>query len=152
MGRKLGGILIETVGAAAGAGAGAQRLAVVGVGLNLQPQSDEGLSQGYACLQEMDAAVGAPQVLARVAEPLVRALLRFQTDGFAPLAAAYARRDVLQGRAVTTTLRELPAGQAEGVDAQGALLVRHAGLQRVLSGEVSVRPHALAPAVATGQR
>ncbi len=152
VGRKLGGILIETVGVAAGAGAGAQRLAVVGVGLNLQPQPDEGLSQGYACLQELDAPAGAPQVLARVAEPLLRALLRFQTEGFAPLATAYARRDVLRGHPVTTTLPDLPAGQAEGVDAQGALLVRHAGLHRVVSGEVSVRPQALAPAAATGPR
>jgi BirA family biotin operon repressor/biotin-[acetyl-CoA-carboxylase] ligase len=155
-GRKLGGILIETVAVAAdrvtGATAGAQRLAVVGVGLNLQPQSDEGLSQGYACLQELDAPASAPQVLARVAEGLLRALLRFQAEGFAPLAAAYARRDVLRGHPVTTTLPDLPAGQAEGVDAQGALLVRHAGLHRVLSGEVSVRPQAVAPAAAPGPR
>jgi BirA family biotin operon repressor/biotin-[acetyl-CoA-carboxylase] ligase len=155
-GRKLGGILIETVAVATdrvtGATAGAQRLAVVGVGLNLQPQSDEGLSQGYACLQELDAPASAPQVLARVAEGLLRALLRFQAEGFAPLAAAYARRDVLRGHPVTTTLPDLPAGQAEGVDAQGALLVRHAGLHRVLSGEVSVRPQAVAPAAAPGPR
>jgi BirA family biotin operon repressor/biotin-[acetyl-CoA-carboxylase] ligase len=153
-GRKLGGILIETVSAgaavggdgradgAAGGGGGriaAPRLAVIGVGLNLLPQPDEGLSQGYACLQEGDATVTAPQVLARVAAPLLRALLRFQADGFAPLVTAYARRDVLLGRPVTTTQPGLPEGQAEGVDAQGALRVRHGSLHRVLSGEVSVR-------------
>jgi BirA family biotin operon repressor/biotin-[acetyl-CoA-carboxylase] ligase len=153
-GRKLGGILIETVGApaagTAGAAAGAQRLAVVGVGLNLQPQPDEGLSQGYACLQELTAPAAAPQVLALVAEPLLRALLRFQVEGFAPLAAAYARRDVLRGCAVTTTQADLPAGLAEGVDAQGALLVRHVGLHRVVSGEVSVRPQAAALAAVAG--
>jgi BirA family biotin operon repressor/biotin-[acetyl-CoA-carboxylase] ligase len=142
LGRKLGGILIETVGSAA------QRLAVIGVGLNLQPQDDAGLSQGHASLQELAAPAGAPQVLARVAGPLLRALLRFQAEGFAPLAAAYDRRDVLRGRAVTTTWAGLPAGQAEGVDAQGALLVRHGGLHRVFSGEVSVRLPALAPAAA----
>ena len=147
-GRKLGGILIETVSAGVGAGVSAgsraQRLAVVGVGLNLQPQPAEGLSQGYACLHELDAQAGAPQVLARVAEPLVRALLRFQAEGFAPLVAAYARRDVLLGRWVSTTQADLPEGRAEGVDAQGALCVRQGVLHRVLSGEVSVRPQAQA--------
>ncbi len=141
-GRKLGGILIETVGAGASAGPGSPRLAVVGVGLNLLPQPEEGLSQGCACLQELDAQASAPQVLAGVAAPLLRALLRFQAAGFAPLAAAYARRDVLRGRPVSTTQAGLPEGRAEGVDAQGALLVRHGGLHRVVSGEVSVRPRA----------
>ena len=149
-GRKLGGILIETVSAGAradadagaGAGSGAPRLAVIGIGLNLQPQPDDGLSQGYACLQELDAQASAPQVLARVAEPLLRALLRFQDHGFAPLVAAYARRDVLRGRRVSTTLADLPEGEAEGVDAHGALRVRQGALHRVVSGEVSVRPQA----------
>jgi BirA family biotin operon repressor/biotin-[acetyl-CoA-carboxylase] ligase len=141
-GRKLGGILIETVGA--GAAVAAPRLAVVGVGLNLLPQPDEGLSQGYACLQELGKPAPAPQVLARVAAPLLRALLRFQADGFAPLVAAYASRDVLRGQRVTTTQAGLPEGQADGVDAQGALRVRHGGLHRVLSGEVSVRPRTVA--------
>jgi len=133
-GRKLGGILIETLAV------GAQRGAVVGVGLNVLPQPDEGYSQGCACLQELDAQASAPQVLARVAEPLLRALLGFQAAGFAPLAAAYARRDVLRGCPVSTTLAGLPEGRAEGVDAQGALLLRHGALHRVVSGEVSVRP------------
>jgi BirA family biotin operon repressor/biotin-[acetyl-CoA-carboxylase] ligase len=118
---------------------GAPRHAVIGIGLNLLPQPDRGFSQGLACLQEMGAAVSAPQVLAQVAAPLLQALLRFQADGFAPLASAYARRDVLRGRAVSTTQPGLPEGVAEGVDAQGALCVRHGGLHRVLSGEVSVR-------------
>jgi BirA family biotin operon repressor/biotin-[acetyl-CoA-carboxylase] ligase len=144
LGRKLGGILIETVGA------GAQRLAVVGVGLNLlpQPAPDAGLSQGYACLQALRADAAAPQVLACVAGPLLRALLGFQTTGFAPLAAAYARRDVLRGCRVSTTLAGLPEGRAEGVDGQGALLVRHGALHAVVSGDVSVRLQAVAPGVA----
>jgi BirA family biotin operon repressor/biotin-[acetyl-CoA-carboxylase] ligase len=153
-GRKLGGILIETVsaGAAIGVGAarGAPRLAVVGVGLNLLPQPAEGLSQGYACLQELGVPAAAPRVLARVAEPLLRALLRFQAEGFAPRVAAYARRDVLLGRRVSTTQDGLPEGRADGVDAQGALRVRHDGLHRVLSGEVSVRTLRASPAVPQG--
>jgi BirA family biotin operon repressor/biotin-[acetyl-CoA-carboxylase] ligase len=132
-GRKLAGILIETVSV------GQRRMCVVGVGLNVAPQAIPDLPQGYACLQELDARSTAPGVLARTAEPLVRALLDFEAHGFGPLAAAYARRDLLRGHSVTTTLAELPQGVAEGVDARGALLVRAGSLHHVVSGEVSVR-------------
>lgn len=133
-GRKLGGILIETVSA------GNARLAIVGVGLNVQPQPVDELGTGYACLQELDAGMTAPQALAMVAEPLVRALLRFDREGFAPFAGRYAARDLLRGHAVTTTQASVPDGVAEGVSARGALLVRSGGTQHeVSSGEVSVR-------------
>jgi BirA family biotin operon repressor/biotin-[acetyl-CoA-carboxylase] ligase len=149
LGRKLGGILIETVNA------GGRRVAVVGIGLNLlplpaQPQagSESGYSQGHASLSELVPEqmpepvpkLSAPEVLARVAEPLLQALLRFEREGFAPLAMAYARRDVLRGLPVNTTLADLPDGVAQGVDDQGALLLqRHGVPHRVVSGEVSVR-------------
>lgn len=142
-GRKLGGVLIETVSV------GQHRMCVVGVGLNISPQAavdDSGspaghpaLSHGYACLNEIDPALDAPATLARVAAPLVLSLLRFQADGFAPLAPAYARRDVLQGQPVSTTLPEVPDGVAGGVDERGALRVRCGGLHQLVSGEVSVR-------------
>jgi len=132
-GRKLGGILIETVSV------GHRRMCVVGVGLNVLPQAHEGLTHGYACLQEIDPEVSAPAALARVAEPLVRAVLRFQEAGFAPLVKAYTRRDVLLGQPVGTTAVDVPDGIAEGVDDHGALRVRCEGVHRIVSGEVSVR-------------
>ena len=47
-GRKLGGVLIETVAV------GERRMSVVGVGLNVLPQPVAlDLSSGYACLQEL---------------------------------------------------------------------------------------------------
>ncbi len=132
-GRKLGGILIETVSV------GQHRMCVVGVGLNVLPQPVSGLANGYACLQELDPAVTAPAALARVAAPLVQALLRFEREGFAPRVEAYARRDLLRGQVVTTTLPALPEGVAEGVDERGALRLRRDGLHELVSGEVSVR-------------
>lgn len=131
-GRKLGGILIET------ASVGSQRLCVVGVGLNVLPLPAAGLANGYACLQELQADISAPAALACVAEPLVRELLRFEAEGFAPRAIAYARRDLLRGQPVHTSLQAVPRGVAEGVDGSGALLVRDGELHRVTSGEVSV--------------
>lgn len=133
-GRKLGGILIETVTA------GSTRLAVVGVGLNILPQPDDEMSSGYACVQELDSQATAPLTLARVAAPLVRALQTFEQHGFAPFAQRFAARDLLRGRPVTTTQANLPEGVAQGVSASGALLVRtDGGLREVSSGEVSVR-------------
>lgn len=132
-GRKLGGVLIETVTV------GQRRMCVVGVGLNVLPQTVPDLPQGYACLQEFLPEMTAPAALACVAAPLVKALLRFQADGFAPLAAAYAQRDVLRGQKVSTTLVSVPAGVAEGVDARGALRVRNGDVHSIVSGEVSVR-------------
>ena len=136
-GRKLGGILIETLMSAG------LRWAVVGVGLNIQPQALEGLDSGYACLQEIDPAVTAPSALACVALPLVRALRCFEQDGFAPFAEGFARRDLLRGQRVGSSSPEAPEGIAEGVDAQGALLLRGRELHTIVGGEVSVRP--LAP-------
>jgi len=132
-GRKLGGILIETVSV------GRRRMCVLGVGLNVLPQAHEGLTHGYACLQELDPRASAPAALACVAEPLVRAVLEFQAVGFAPLVAAYTRRDLLLGQPVSTTQADVPEGVAEGVDEHGALRVRCGGVHRIVSGEVSVR-------------
>jgi BirA family transcriptional regulator, biotin operon repressor / biotin---[acetyl-CoA-carboxylase] ligase len=132
-GRKLGGVLIETVAV------GPRRMCVVGVGINVLPQPAAGLSSGYACLQEIDPDAQAPRALASVAAPLVRALRDFEHQGFAPLVHAFARRDLLLGQPVTTTHADLPEGVAEGVDEQGALRVRAGTLQTLVSGEVSVR-------------
>jgi BirA family biotin operon repressor/biotin-[acetyl-CoA-carboxylase] ligase len=139
--RKLGGILVET------AGTGAARACVAGIGLNVQPLPDvQDLASGYACVQEIAPALDAPGLLQRVVLPLVVALRRFEREGFGAFATAFVQRDLLRGRAVTTTLQGLPQGLADGVDAQGQLRVRHAGgVALVHSGEVSVRPGAPEP-------
>ncbi|MFO1326524.1 MAG: biotin--[acetyl-CoA-carboxylase] ligase [Rubrivivax sp.] len=138
--RKLGGILIETVAA------GERRVCIVGVGLNLQSlAADVELSSGCAGATELDATLDVPALLQRVAPPLVDALGRFEREGLAPFRAAYDRRDLLRGRAVATSGQPALHGVAEGVDTQGLLCLRTAnGLQRLASGEVSVRPLATA--------
>ncbi|MBI3367383.1 MAG: biotin--[acetyl-CoA-carboxylase] ligase [Burkholderiales bacterium] len=135
-GRKLGGILIESAPVGDG-----RRLAVIGVGLNVLPQPalDES-PLGSACLQEIDYGLTAPLTLARVAPALVHGVLAFDARGLTPSLAGYERRDWLAGRAVTTTLADLPGGVAEGIAEDGALLLRVGNEhRRLLSGEVSVR-------------
>ena len=141
LGRKLGGVLIETVAV------GKQRMVVVGVGLNitalpLTPPRE--LNHGFACLQELEAAATAPAALHRVALPLIKALRQFEREGFAGFAAAYARRDLLLGQQVTALDPGRPdgalEGRVEGVSHSGSLLLRVGGsLHLVSSGEVSVR-------------
>ena len=142
IGRKLGGILIETVML------GRQRVAVIGIGLNLRPQTTPGLSWGYACLQELSPGLDAPAALAAVAPPLLRALRAFERHGFAPLHPRFAARDLLLGRRVLTSLPGLPGGLADGVDQTGKLWLRVSGDAAgspgerrvpVTSGEISLR-------------
>ena len=133
-GRKLGGILIETVAA------GTQRLVVIGIGLNVLQFDAAEANTGFASLHELDAAATAPTVLAKIALPLVQALQQFEREGFAAFAERFAARDLLCGRTVRTTSPEVPEGIARGVSLQGALLVQSAsGIASVASGEVSVR-------------
>jgi BirA family biotin operon repressor/biotin-[acetyl-CoA-carboxylase] ligase len=118
---------------------------VVGVGLNigeLAPTRD--LTDGFACLQEIDPAASPPAALRRVALPLVKTLLQFEREGFASFAAAYARRDLLRGRRVTAQgavdSSAVLEGTVEGVSNSGALLLRVGpSLHLVSSGEVTLR-------------
>jgi BirA family biotin operon repressor/biotin-[acetyl-CoA-carboxylase] ligase len=166
-GRKLGGVLIETATAwevnPQTVEAGAQvasappvgdrplqgprtpaRICVIGVGLNIGPQSAaavEKASSGVAWLQEIEPQAQAAQALARVALPLLQAVRRFEHSGFSGVAQAFARRDLLRGQAVSTTLQDLPEGTAQGVDDTGALQVQapDGTLRSVVGGEVSIR-------------
>jgi BirA family biotin operon repressor/biotin-[acetyl-CoA-carboxylase] ligase len=134
LGRKLGGILIESVTV------GEQRAAVIGIGINVLPQPAAEADYGAAALSELWPEATPQEALGRIGEPLVRALLAFERDGFASLQEAYARRDVLRGQPVRTTDAAMPEGVAAGVDADGALKVDGGGqTRRIVSGEVSVR-------------
>lgn len=137
--RKLAGILIETTQVSAA------RYAVIGMGLNIVPREAADFAVELRTpptgLQALAPGLEAPEALLRIAEPLVRAVLRFQAEGFAPLRAAYATRDLLAGRAVQ--LSDGTQGLAQGVDERGVLLVHTStGLKRIDSAEVSVRPMA----------
>jgi BirA family biotin operon repressor/biotin-[acetyl-CoA-carboxylase] ligase len=131
--RKLAGILIET------ASVGNVRFAVVGVGINIEPRDSSGLSTPPASLSELLPGIDAPATLARVVEPLVLAMQRFEEQGFAAFRTAFHGRDLLYGHTVQCS--DGLTGVARGVDASGALLVHtENGLKKITSAEVSVRP------------
>ena len=153
-GHKLGGILIETVGGTD------RRWAVVGVGLNVLPRPAslapaQALPWGHAHLQTLLPGMDAAQALARIAVPLLQALLDFEQAGFAPLGTAFARRDLLAGRWLRTQAAgdEAPLqGQADGVDEQGVLWLRNAdGRHPVRSGELGLQPPGSAAEPAPGR-
>lgn len=135
-GAKLGGILIEAVPLPA-----QQRGVVIGIGLNIRPLPPEAdrsaYASGHAALQALDPATTAAATLDRLA-PALRALLAdFETLGFAPWQAAFARRDLAAGQRVR--VGDQP-GVARGVSARGELLLQTpAGLVPVSAGELSLR-------------
>ena len=135
-GRKLGGILIETLGF------DRARLVVVGVGLNLRAMA-LGLvgPSEFAALDEFDPGVSAPGLLECLAGPLGAGLRRFDETGFEAFQPGFAARDLLAGQAVTTTQAGAARGIADGVGADGSLRLRtpDGRLAAISSGEVSVR-------------
>lgn len=143
---KLGGILVETASIDTTGKPAHTRYAVVGVGLNMQtptltPQADAPQPMPPTGVQALDGCAHwtAGQVLARVAPALVADLLRFEREGFAAFAAAYAQRDALKGRAVR--LSDGQEGVADGVAPDGSLWLL-SDTQRIAIShqEVSVRP------------
>ena len=133
--RKMGGILIET------GSFGDVRFVVIGVGINMAARDATGLSTPPAWLGEVQPGKDAGQALQQIAAPLVRAVQTFEAQGFAPFQARFNALDMLAGRAVVCSDGTL--GEAQGVDATGALLVHTpSGLRKITSAEVSVRPAA----------
>ncbi len=142
-GRKLAGVLIETVQAGGHGG----RYAVIGIGINIAPRPSEGLSTAPAALRELLPSASAAQALQSLVAPLLRDVLLFEREGFAAFASRFAARDALRGRTVALQGSVDVAlghdGVAQGVDVKGALLVHTAvGVQAINSAEVSVRPAA----------
>ncbi|MGO4332192.1 biotin--[acetyl-CoA-carboxylase] ligase [Cupriavidus sp. M-11] len=139
-GRKLAGILIESVPA------GPQRVwAVIGIGLNLvrDAQMEVALGRSLAGVGEYLPAADPTALLAAVLNRLAAMRVQFIATGFAPMAQRWSARDAYRDQPV----RLLHDGQvqaeglARGVDGEGHLLLETAaGLERVSSGEVSLRP------------
>jgi BirA family biotin operon repressor/biotin-[acetyl-CoA-carboxylase] ligase len=136
--RKLGGILIDLRGEAMG-----PCDAVIGVGLNVRmPPAADAIGQPWCDLASLGGTVGRNALAATVLGHLLPALARFERDGLAPFAERWPALDALAGRAVRVHEGDhAHDGTALGIDATGALRVRHAdgGIRHWHGGEVSVR-------------
>ncbi|WP_265946812.1 biotin--[acetyl-CoA-carboxylase] ligase [Dechloromonas sp. A34] len=134
---KLAGVLVELASDRRGT------QAIIGIGLNLLPPAEElpfpaaGLSQACYRLPERHAVLAA--LLCELAETLER----FAGDGFGGLKADWQQRHVWQGQQVQL-LDEAASpvlGTCLGADDDGALLLETAaGVERILAGDVSLRP------------
>lgn len=142
--RKLAGILIE-LSSTATRSAERRRAAIIGIGLNLRPFPQEmpPLAQPIAALA--DALTPLPDeslLLARLLATLHAQLTAFARDGFAPQRAAWARYHAHADRPVRLLSDFAPPleGICRGVTEEGALLLETAmGMQRIVSGEISLR-------------
>ena len=139
-GRKLGGILIELHGVAAGPSA-----AVIGIGLNLRLRAGARAVIAQPVTDLAAIAGNVPQrnqLLAATLIELERVLEGFAQQGFAPLREEWMASHAHQGRPVTLSSAggRTVAGVAAGVAEDGALLLQTArGLERFVNGELSLR-------------
>ena len=134
---KLAGILIELSSDRRSA------QAVIGIGVNLSvPEGDPG--QPVAGLnQACPSPVDRHQVLAAILAELAEVLAIFAESGFAGVKDGWLHYHAWQGQLVqilddgATPLR----GRCLGVDDEGALRIETAeGIERIFSGDVSLRP------------
>ncbi|MCF8198246.1 MAG: biotin--[acetyl-CoA-carboxylase] ligase [Sulfuritalea sp.] len=136
-GRKLGGILVELV-------PGAPHAAVIGIGINLSlPEGmSEELRNASAALDQAETLDQSALYAALLGELLVT-LEIFATEGFVAVRPEWLARHVMQNTRVKLASDFGPAmeGICRGVDSDGALLLEIEGhVERILSGEVSLRP------------
>lgn len=134
-GKKLAGILIELQ-------PGAPHVAVIGIGLNLCLPEDMPPAV-RAASTALAVPVDANVLLATMLAELLKVLESFAAGGFSVLREAWSARHAFQDALVQLLSDFAPprAGICRGVDTDGALLFEENGrVERVLSGEVSLRP------------
>lgn len=135
---KLGGILIELAATDAG-----RTPAVIGIGINLAlGTAASAIDQRTIDLASLGATCSPNTALAYLLDELLPVLRGFEQAGFAPFAGDWTARHAFGGKRVVLSSEHGagPAGIALGADAEGALLLDTGnGIQRIVSGEVSLR-------------
>jgi len=140
-GRKLAGILIETQGDMLSAAT-----AVIGIGVNVHAGEDLAVQAAQPVADLAEAMAHLPDrnaLLVAILSEMDKVLHAFDAKGFAPFVSAWQELHAWQGRTlqVITPAGVAAQGEAIGVDGEGALLLAtESGMQRIHSGEVSLRP------------
>jgi BirA family transcriptional regulator, biotin operon repressor / biotin---[acetyl-CoA-carboxylase] ligase len=140
-GRKLAGILVDLHN-----GRGTPAGAVIGIGLNLRlpasfPAREIPATDLVHAMAEPPTRV---DLLARLLIELAATLETFDRAGFAAARQPWLARHAMQDVPVQVVGdRDSVVGICRGIDNDGALLLETAfGLQRIVAGDVSLRPHA----------
>ena len=140
-GDKLAGILIDLL-----PGRGRPPAAVIGIGLNLRLPDAHGIENqaGVTDLaQALECEPPAPAaVLAVILTEMHRLLDTYAAAGFPALRGAWQQRNAFADLPVRIVSdQDVRIGICAGVDDDGALLLRtDTGMQRILAGDVSLRP------------
>lgn len=139
-GAKLGGILLEMTGDAAG-----NCRVVIGVGLNvaMPAAAAEDIDQAWTDIKTIsdNKHPGRNRLLAALLNELLPLVADFEQQGFTHWRDEWQSLDAFAGASVILTTGDVPvAGVARGVDERGALqLETTTGTQSVYGGEISLR-------------
>jgi len=140
-GKKLVGILTEM-----SAEMDAINYIVIGIGVNVNIAAEEIPPELQTIATSLSMETGAPvsrlDLLVRILERLEEIYLCVRASGFDTVLAAWRGESITLGRMVNVIGPDKTfAGQAVDIDADGALLVlTESGTERVLAGDVSIRP------------
>jgi BirA family biotin operon repressor/biotin-[acetyl-CoA-carboxylase] ligase len=142
-GRKLGGVLIELRAEASG-----PAHVVIGIGLNvsLGAQLQERIATTGIAATDLKTAgledASRNRVVAAVVSACLEGLHEFERAALQPFIEDWRLADALNGKAVDVNgAQGVVHGMARGIDVHGALLLQTPqGVQRFVSGDVSVRP------------
>ena len=134
-GKKICGILTEAVHSSQGF------FIIIGMGTNLKNNLPDELNKAGSILGITGAAPERMELASEILKNLDGILAEFEEKGTASLIGEYSRRCINIGREVSASDGSARVcGIAEGVDEDGALLVRSEGeLVRVMSGEATLR-------------
>lgn len=140
-GKKLGGILLEISGDAAG-----PCHVVVGIGLNVnmsnQQSVTDDIDQPWVDLASLsDQPVDKNAIAAALLNQLIPMLATFEASGFEPLLQDWLDRDAYLGSDIVLTMgADILQGKQVGVNSDGSLCIETAdGLRTFNGGEVSLR-------------
>ncbi len=135
-GRKLGGILVETVSARPGT------CAIIGIGINVHPNAERDAAAGTEPASLTTDGLDREALLASLADGLAEGLPLFDAQGLTPFVPRWQALHAYAGEAVDLIDRGrlLQRGIARGIDDMGCLLLdTHAGRIAVLAGDISLR-------------
>lgn len=140
--RKLAGVLIELRAEASG-----PACVVIGIGLNVALSAEllKQISATGVAPTDLRTVGGATasrnEMVAALVNACIAGLKEFEREALKPFIPDWGASDALIGRAVNVSgAQGVASGMARGIDMHGALLIETpAGVQRFLSGDVSVR-------------